>query len=100
MNEEVIINNDLTESTTSYPIVVKLPITADVDKAIQIMIDVIKKNTELLNDEVEVLCSDITQTEVTLKSFIWSKNIDESFRVASDIRLEILRELKKNHINI
>ena len=100
LNEEVIINNDLTESTTSYPIIVKLPITADVDKAIQIMTDVIKKNTELLNGEVEVLCSDITQTEVTLKSFIWSKNIDESFKIASDTRLEILRELNKNHINI
>ena len=100
LNEEVIINNDLTESTTSYPIVVKLPITADVDKAIQIMVDVIKKNTELLNDEAEVLCSDITQTEVTLKSFIWAKNIDKSFKIASDTRLEILRELNKNHINI
>lgn len=101
LNEEVIINNNLTDKTASYPIILTIPSSNDLEKAVQCIESVLRSNNKIINEHIEVFCSDISvQGLVTLKTFIWTKNIEDSFLVSSQIRLEILKSLKDNDITL
>ena len=99
--DEIVVNNYLEELETSYPLVFTIYPYDDIDKAIEIIKDVIKENEQTIRkEEIEVLCSDISLEGVSLKVFIWTKYIEENFKVASDVRLSILKQFKENNIQI
>jgi len=89
------------EMETSYPLVFTIYPYDDIDKAIEIIKNVIKENERTIKkDEIDVLCSDISLEGVSLKIFVWTEHIEENFKVASEIRLSILKEFKENNIQI
>lgn len=99
--DEIVVNNYLEEMETSYPLVFTIYPYDNIDKAIEIIKNVIKENEKTIKkDEIDVLCSDISLEGVSLKVFIWTKYIEENFKVASDVRLSILKQFKENNIQI
>lgn len=100
LNEEVIINNHMTEKQQSYPVMFIIPIENDIFLCKKLMCDAVKEHQDVINEEVEVLCSDVTEEGVTLKTFIWTSKIEDNFNVASEIRLNILNKMKMNGIKL
>ena len=100
LNEEIIINNHLTEKQQSYPITFTFSKSENIAFCSKLMEDAVREHKEIINDEIEVLCSDISNDGVTLKTFIWTNKIEDNFKVASEIRLNILNKMKMNNISI
>ena len=65
------------------------------------MREVCVNNEMTLNtDRSIVTASGYTQNGVILKTTVWTENLNDSFRACSDIRIALLKEFKKNNIEI
>ncbi|MDD6920213.1 MAG: mechanosensitive ion channel [Eubacteriales bacterium] len=96
LNDSVIINSNLMGTEMSYPISFTFPADVDILKAKEIIQEVGNKYS---NKKEDVLCSAILPEGITLKIFIWTDNIEESFTTASDVRLEMLFALREASIS-
>ena len=99
MNEAIVINNDIKEKITSYPISFIIPIDKNICLAKQIMEETIQSNHFVLNKEMtKVTLSHTTKDSVELKALIWSEDINTSFKVISELKLSIITKLQKENI--
>lgn len=100
MDSSVIINTNFTENIGNY-VEIEIGYGADLDKALKIMHQICINHELTLNtEENAVTVSGYTQNGVTLKTIIWSKNLNDSFKACSDIRIALVREFNKNDIEI
>lgn len=100
MDTAVIVNTNYTENIGNY-VEVEIGYSADIEKAIGIMRKICAKHELTLNTEANaVTASGYTQNGVTLKTIIWTENLNDSFRACSDIRVALIKEFKKNGIEI
>lgn len=100
MDSSVIVNTNYTENIGNY-IEIEISYSADIEKAIGIMRKICAEHELTLNTEANsVTASGYTQNGVTLKTIIWTENLDDSFRACSDIRVALIEEFKKNGIEI
>ena len=77
--------------------VYELAYKADSQKISQML----EENAQTLNTEANaVTASGYTQNGVTLKTIIWTQNLNDSFRACSDIRIALVREFGKSGIEI
>ena len=91
MNESIIVNNDIKESVTSYPISIQIKIDKDIALAKQLLEEAIEANQNLLNKEnSKVTISHVTEEIVELKALIWTKDIETSFEELSNLKLEVI----------
>ena len=96
MNDSIIVNNDIKESITSYPISLQVKIDKDISLAKQILEEAIEANQNLLNKEnSKVTISHVTETIVELKALIWTKDIETSFEELSNL----YKDTKEKKIN-
>lgn len=93
LNEEIIANNNLKDNSSSYPITITFPIQSDIQRNIQIMQDVISSHGDVKNTKIEVLCSEITKDDYTLKAFVFANSVEENFKISSEIRTEIISKI-------
>lgn len=99
LNEAVVINNDLIENETSYPLVVKIKIDKDVSLAKKIIEKAIEDNNTIINKELsKVTVSHIETDSIELKVMIWNRNIELSFSEITNLKLVILEEFRKKNI--
>lgn len=71
------------------------------EKAIAIMRKICSEHELTLNTEANaVTASGYTQNGVILKTIIWSKDLNDSFKACSDIRVALVREFNRNGIEI
>ena len=100
MDASVIINANYTENVGNF-VEVEIAYDADIEKAIRVMREVCVNNEMTLNtDRSIVTASGYTQNGVILKTTVWTENLNDSFRACSDIRIALLKEFKKNNIEI
>lgn len=100
MDASVIINTNYTENVGNF-VEVEIAYDADIEKAIRIMREVCVNNEMTLNTEKSIVtASGYTQNGVILKTTVWTENLNDSFRACSDIRIALLREFRKNGIEI
>lgn len=100
MDSSVIINTNFTENIGNY-IEIEIGYGADIEKAIAIMRKLCVEHELTLNTEANaVTASGYTQNGVTLKTIIWTQNLNDSFRACSDIRVALVREYNENGIEI
>lgn len=100
MDSAVIINTNFTENIGNF-MEVEISYDADMEKAIQIVKVICAGHELTLNtEENAVTVSGYTQNGVILKTTIWTKDLNDSFKACSDIRIAIVREFKKNGIEI
>ena len=98
----IVLNNDKIELSGRL-FQMSCSLDSDVSKAIKLMQETIDKNKLVVKTNSpleEVLCSDITSTGFVLKSTIWTNTRDDSFRVCSELRIEIYRIWKENNIEL
>lgn len=100
MDSAVVINTNYTENIGNY-VEIEVGYNADMEKAIAIMRKICSEHELTLNTEANaVTASGYTQNGIILKTIIWSKNLNDSFKACSDIRVALVREFNKNDIEI
>ena len=95
LNDAIIVNNNLTDSTTVYPLVITINLNKDLSKAKQIVHDVIQKHPNVLNKDSYTIVTTLTKNTVELKTLIKTKDLDTSFVTLSDLRETIIIKLNK-----
>ena len=99
MNESIIVNNDIKESVTSYPISIQIKIDKDIALAKQLLEEAIEANQNLLNKEnSKVTISHVTEEKVELKALIWTKDIETSFEELSNLKLAVIKKFQENNL--
>lgn len=95
LNDAIIVNNDLTDSTTVYPLIITINLNKDLLKAKQIVRDAIQENLNVLNKDSYTIITTVTKDTVELKTLIKTKNLDTSFETLSNLREKIIIKLNK-----
>ena len=93
LNEAIIVNNDLLDSTTVYPLVITIKLDKDLNKAKQIIRDVIENHQDVLNKDADIIVTTVTKDTVELKTLIKTRDLDTSFDTLSDLREQVLTNL-------
>ena len=100
MDSAVIINTNFTENIGNY-VEVEISYQSDIEKAIGIMRKICVEHELTLNTEKNsVSASGFTANGGTIKTIVWTENLDNSFRACSDIRIALVKEFEKNGIEI
>lgn len=100
MDSAVIVNTNYTENIGNY-VEIEIGYSADIEKAIGIMRKICADHELTLNTEANsVTASGYTQNGVTLKTIIWTENLNDSYRACSDVRVALVEEFNKNGIEI
>ena len=97
LNDAIIVNNDLTDSTTVYPLIITINLNKDLLKAKQIVRDAIQNNSNILNKDSYTIVTTVTKDTVELKTLIKTKDLDTSFETLSNLGENIIVELNKEH---
>jgi transporter, MscS family len=97
LNDAIIVNNDLTDSTTIYPLVITINLNKDLSKAKQIVHDVIQKHPNVLNKDSYTIVTTVRKDTVELKTLIKTKDLDTSFLTLSELREKIIINLNQQN---
>lgn len=95
LNEAIIVNNDLLDSTTVYPLVITIPLDKDLLAAKQIVRDVINDHDNVLDKDTDIIVTTVTKDTVELKTLIKTRDLDTSFDTLSDLREQVLTNLRQ-----
>ena len=99
LNDAVVINNNLDNDETCYALVIPVPINSDIRRAKGIVESVVDAHPDILkNRDSSVILTNYQLTSIEIHAMIWTKNIDDSFRVLSELRLEIAEEFLEKGI--
>lgn len=96
LNDAVVINNNLNNEETCYPLVIPVPLSSNIQQAKEIVEQIIDAHPDILKDrDSSVILTNYQLTSIEVHAMIWTRNIEDSFRVLSELRLEIAEKLKK-----
>lgn len=95
LNEAIIVNNDLLDSTTVYPLIITIPLDKDLLAAKQIVRDVINDHDNVLDKDADIIVTTVTKDTVELKTLIKTRDLDTSFDTLSDLREQVLTNLRQ-----
>ena len=99
LNDAVVINNNLDNDETCYALVIPVPINSDIRRAKEIIESVVNAHPDILkNRDSSVILTNYQLTSIEIHAMIWTKNIEDSFRVLSELRLEIAEEFLEKGI--
>lgn len=95
LNESIIVNNDLLDSTTVYPLVITIKLNKDLSAAKQIIRDAIVNHDDVLNKDADTIVTTVTKDTVELKTLIQTHDLDTSFNTLSNLREQVLTNLRQ-----
>lgn len=95
LNDAIIVNNDLTDSTTIYPLIITISLNKDLIKAKGIIRSIVEENKNVLNKDSDTIITTVTKDTVELKTLIKTKDLDTSFDTLSDLRERIICKLNQ-----
>lgn len=99
LNDAVVINNNLDNDETCYALVIPVSINSDIRRAKEIVESVVDAHPDILkNRDSSVILTNYQLTSIEIHAMVWTKNIDDSFRVLSELRLEIAEEFLEKGI--
>ena len=99
LNDAVVINNNLDNDETCYALGIPVSINSDIRRAKEIVESVVDTHPDILkNRDSSVILTNYQLTSIEIHAMIWTKNIDDSFRVLSELRLEIAEEFLEKGI--
>jgi mechanosensitive ion channel len=99
LNDAVVINNNLNNEETCYPLVIPIPLSSNIQQAKEIVEQIIDAHPDILkNRDSSVILTNYQLTSIEVHAMIWTRNIEDSFRVLSELRLKIAEKLKKEGI--
>lgn len=96
LNDAVVINNNLHNEETCYPLIIPVPLSSNVQQAKEVVEHIIEAHPDILkNRDSSVILTNYQLTSIEIHAMIWTRSIEDSFRVLSELRLEIAKKLKK-----
>lgn len=99
LNDAVVINNNLHNEETCYPLIIPVPLSSNVQQAKEVVEHIIEAHPDILkNRDSSVILTNYQLTSIEIHAMIWTRSIEDSFRVLSELRLEIAEKLKKEGI--
>ena len=99
LNDAVVINNNLNNEETCYPLIIPVPLSSNIQQAKEVVEQIIDAHPDILkNRDSSVILTNYQLTSIEIHAMIWTRNIDDSFRVLSELRLEIAEKLKKEGV--
>ena len=100
MDSAVITNTNFTDNIGNF-LEIEIAYDADIRKAMEIMRTVCAENPLTMNTmESSVSVKGYSMNGIILKTTIWTKTLDDSFRACSEIRIALIEEFRKAQINI
>ncbi len=100
MDSAVITNTNYTENIGNF-MEIEISYHSDIELAIKILRETCAQHELTLNtEENKIFIKGYTFNGVILKTTIWTENLDDSFQACSDIRGKLVKEFKKNGIEI
>ncbi|MCQ8891854.1 MAG: mechanosensitive ion channel family protein [Candidatus Methanosuratincola sp.] len=102
LQNEVIVNYTRDDPTKLTPVLVSISYESDLNKAMQIMVDVAKRHPDCLpvGDLPKAQVMEFGESGITLRLLSRAKDQPSSFGMARDLLLEIKREFDANGIEI
>lgn len=107
INKAVLRNSNFDENMIGTFLEIEVSYESDIDKAMEIVREIVLQEPAVVDKskgtstkEISVLISSLNDSGVTIKTTIWTKTVDESFRTASNIRRNIIKEFAKDGIEI
>ena len=107
MNQAIIENNHIIDPKSGNFMDVIVSYDTDLDKAKQIMVNCIESHPETINinnteeqNYTYVFTREFLDSGISLRATVWTKTVDDNFRVCSEIRDSIIKEFRKNKIEI
>ena len=111
MNKETIENSNISDTRSSNFLDISISYDSNLDLAKEIIQKAILTNPNVIDQRTEeqkkenvpqvvVFVRNFGENGIDLRASVWTKNIDENFLTCSNIREEILKEFKKNNIEI
>lgn len=99
LNDAVVINNNLHNDETCYALVIPVSINSDIRLAKEIVESIVDAHPDILkNRDSSVILTNYQLTSIEIHAMIWTKNIETSFRVLSELRLEIAEKFLEKGI--
>lgn len=99
LNDAVVINNNLNNEETCYPLVIPIPLSSNIQQAKEVVERIIDAHPDILkNRDSSIILTNYQLTSIEIHAMIWTRNIEDSFRVLSELRLKIAEKLKKEGI--
>lgn len=99
LNDAVVINNNLNNEETCYPLIIPVPLSSNIQQAKEIVEQIIDAHPDILkNRDSSIILTNYQLTSIEIHAMIWTRNIEDSFRVLSELRLKIAEKLKKEGI--
>lgn len=107
MNKAIIENNHMTDPKSGNFMDVVISYDTNLDKAKEIIIKCIESNPKTINingtedyNYTYVFTREFLDNGIALRANVWTETVDDNFKVCSEIRDEIIKEFRKNHIEI
>lgn len=108
INKEILENSNFNSDYIGNYLEVSVAYESDIDRAIEIMEDVINKNDKVIDvredktvgKPVSILIKELGESGIVLKTTIWTKDTNDNFMACSEIRLAIKKEFDNNNIEI
>lgn len=99
LNDAVVINNNLNNEETCYPLIIPVPLSSNIQQAKEVVERIIEAHPDILkNRDSSIILTNYQLTSIEIHAMIWTRNIEDSFRVLSELRLEIAEKLKKEGV--
>ena len=111
INSEIIENSNFKSTPASNFVDISISYESDLGLAMQIVADVIGAH-ELYHDprtpaqiqsgapKVQVHVQSLGESSINLRARMWTTTVDENFQACSDVRIRIMKEFRKNNIEI
>lgn len=100
LNDAVVINNNLNNEETCYPLVIPVPLSSNIQHTKEVVEQIIDAHPDILKHrDSSVILTNYQLTSIEIHAMIWTRNIEDSFRVLSELRMSIAKELNKERVN-
>lgn len=108
INKEILENSNFDSEYIGNYLEISVAYESNLDKAIEIIEDIIDENDKTIDiredktvgKPVSVLIKELGESGITLKTTVWTKDINDNFTACSEIRASIKKEFDNNGIEI
>ena len=99
LNDAVVINNNLYNEETCYPLIVPVSTAKDIRLAKKLVEEIIENHEDVIKkDDSNTIVTTLQPNVVEIHTLVWTNNLQDSFRVLSELRIQVLESFQENGI--
>lgn len=99
LNDAVVINNNLYNEETCYPLIVPVSTTKDIRLAKKLVEEIIENHEDVIKkNDSKTIVTTLQPNIVEIHTLVWTNSLQDSFRVLSELRIQVLESFQKNGI--